>query len=192
MSEKKDNDGVSANAAALSEAPLRSGPADQASPIADAPAHRLIKFRFWSGDRMFYKLGNVSGCLSQQMAAWEQGSGFVDGVPAYDHVKEHGAAFLQFTGLFDKNGHAIYEGDVRREEVEHDEGDERLYFICIWLAERAQFAWVTPAEYGLYQGVGISNILDENTLDTFGMDEKMTHLIVVVGNIYENPELLTL
>jgi uncharacterized phage protein (TIGR01671 family) len=75
---------------------------------------------------------------------------------------------MQFTGLTDKNGKEIYEGDII---VESD-----------FINDRSMF---TVVEYGHF---------DNDYEDIFGF--KITSFfesekVEVIGNIYENPELLT-
>lgn len=61
---------------------------------------REIKYKFWSGKKMFTDLENVMECLKQQVSG------------RYDHIGLHGAAFPQYTGLKDMDDKEIYENDV--------------------------------------------------------------------------------
>lgn len=98
---------------------------------------------------------------------------------------------MQYTGLKDKNGKEIYEGDIRREEVENDEGDEVLYYTLTWIKEWSMFAWLhLPGEYQSYVDNGAEH-LETDMYWTYpaGIDED--NKIVICGNIHENPTLLT-
>ncbi len=116
---------------------------------------REIKFRQWNNGKMrFFNLG-------QQ----------VQGFP--DH--EENNAVMRFTGLLDRLGKEIYEGDV----------------LCI------------ENYYHDYQdGIAI-NSLPDNKIEAVEWDSKhgmwitesdslaeQLDLIEVIGNIYENPELI--
>ena len=59
---------------------------------------REIKFRVWDGDRYVYP--NLIGWYGDECTCWHD-DGFLD-------TKE----LEQFTGLHDKNGKDIYEGDI--------------------------------------------------------------------------------
>jgi hypothetical protein len=82
---------------------------------------------------------------------------------------KYGVCFLpgrreQFTGLLDKNGREIYEGDVVR--------CGGHVYICRWNPHRLEFAWYS--QDGLY---------------IYPIGDMRTDL-EIIGNIYENPELL--
>jgi uncharacterized phage protein (TIGR01671 family) len=83
---------------------------------------------------------------------------------AMEHACVDPETIGQFTGLTDKNGKKIFEGDIV--EVIH-EGVYR----CRW--DEGNF------EFGLTNGT-----------ESFGIGYISPHDIVVIGNIHDNPELL--
>lgn len=89
----------------------------------------------------------------------------VTGFYAYEEFK-----LMQSTGLFDKNGKEIYEDDIVRITLT----DGFRYVV----GEDGAVKYKLGAFY-------ILNGLDEYLISDFHIDD-----IEVVGNIYENPELL--
>ncbi len=96
-----------------------------------------------------------------------------DGKEYYDNRKlcneysgrEQEAILMQFTGLLDKNGKEIYEGDIFQDE---ESGDCDFVEWNIAYSGWSTNIWFEPLE----------------------LTEQASR-IEVVGNIYENPELLT-
>lgn len=79
---------------------------------------------------------------------------------------------MQFTGLLDKNGKEIYEGDI----VSIMDCEPSLYKICYW---EQCFKW------------GVENLgKDPSCWVNDNLEEFEDYHLEVVGNIYENHELL--
>jgi uncharacterized phage protein (TIGR01671 family) len=83
---------------------------------------------------------------------------------------------LQFTGLHDKNGIEIYEGDVLKFKPGFGSGKEMSAFIGC--DERS-------ADYWMY-----FNLERTSFTGTVNLFDGVEVMAIVMGNIYENPELL--
>jgi uncharacterized phage protein (TIGR01671 family) len=87
---------------------------------------------------------------------------------------------MQFTGLFDKNGKEIYEGDIL---VDDDPTDACRHRI-VYYDDQAKFELETWEGDDNWSS-GLFDYLADATQIKGRLD-----LFEVIGNIYENPELL--
>ena len=127
---------------------------------------REIKFRCWNGNRMEY--GYEPLRLLHNVA---NGSTL---------TKLYRYTIMQFTGLLDKNGKEIYDSDILYYEdsiitsTENGSEHEPLWTVGAMEWNDRRMGWYLANRYSV----------DMEELD-FGTCE-------VVGNIFENPELLTI
>lgn len=130
---------------------------------------REIKFRAWDDGKkewlLGYEMPNLGGfSLFGEMMLFEEWARVLNeyllGIPN----KFKDLKVMQYTGLKDKNGKEIYEGDIVRSEV--------------WAGEAYS---VSFNRGGFCFGNGDKNYLH---------DAKYLESFEVIGNIYENPELL--
>lgn len=123
------------------------------------------KFRAWTeeGKAMYYGVYP----FKDDTLLLSYGEIAFDEVPASDFI------LMQSTGLLDKNGKEIFEGDV----VKYKAG-------CNTYAEEVAY----DKNFG---GFGVRDA-DANTIFTFGelAEDVGLYSLEVIGNIYQNPELL--
>lgn len=127
---------------------------------------RTIKFRAWHP-------------LAKEM--WSHDEIFIenDSINPMDWHKEHKWYLMQFTGLTDKNGKEIYEGDLLK-------GDNFIYRV-----------WAVQGGFAININVGKwhNDIMLEYPFPLQPLADEQTVSYVsnsceVIGNIYENAELL--
>ena len=128
---------------------------------------REIKFRNWdSKTKIMHTAGimNLKGQILDQRVEYNK---YCCEEQIISHIEKH-QIIMQFTGLHDKNGKEIFEGDiVNFKDLEHNEGWKKAKIIYKEFGTR----FVAMTEYGECQFYG----------------DKYTE---VIGNIYENGDLL--
>jgi len=132
-----------------------------------------IKFRVYDSyyETMVYGneplVGNVIGAIV----------GCTD--PLDDKEKEQ-YKIMQYTGLKDKNGTEIYFGDILGTSNNNSEYD-------IW--DYSEYGYTVAQEHAHQLGVMYSNW----AMNCFSGDESVfaQEFVKIIGNIYENPELLS-
>ena len=133
--------------------------------IKDGGAGRVIKFRAWSKD--LKKMFHVSWLQFSRPwggEVFEPSIGLLEGTIEHDGtVADH--VLNQFTGLRDRNGREIYEGDLFKYEG------------------REGKAIVGPVRWS--ETLGQWNVDDNLPLWALRKDAELC------GNIYENPDLLS-
>ena len=117
---------------------------------------RKIKFRAWDGFKIIYDfwIDSKTGIPHQQ---WYE-----------DMDRISGAKIMQYTGLKDKKGREIYEGDIFKTSY----GSTKFLSVVEWDEINARFLGFTLERERKILYVGREPAVE------------------VIGNIYENPELL--
>jgi len=155
---------------------------------------REIKFRAWSGKTMLYlEAGNRIIFAQNNSWLWIFGDNS-------DHSVLAGSSkdiLMQYTGLKDKNGVEIYEGDIVRtwhnfikfrEKTLEECGSENVYKAYQsdeYLEEMHTGDWICEWEVAKF-------VFNENHEKCMGRYVGgITEHCEVIGNIYQNPELLT-
>lgn len=127
---------------------------------------REIKFRVWTPDGDMVEWEHFAydfSILEQEIHHFH----FAD---FFESFQEQGVKFMQYTGLKDKNGVEIYEGDV----------------VGLFLGSQCTSVY-WDNDFG---GWGI--VARPSSTSNMGEELLANHLgtCEVIGNIYENPELL--
>jgi uncharacterized phage protein (TIGR01671 family) len=130
---------------------------------------REIKFRCWNGEDMI----SPDGITRDGYAYWKENS-----------IPTGSRDIMQFTGLKDKNGKEIYEGDVVG-FVKDKYGDGKHEYWSVEYDD-AQARFVCYNQINSTRGFE-SDIDGEVFVSVF---EDYCFICEVIGNIYENKELL--
>lgn len=115
---------------------------------------REIKFRFWNPDKFMMKDHN----------GWREDIGINEAIEA---SQRYGYKIMQYTGLKDKNGIEIFEGDIIDKKFK-------------WIVAFEDCAFYAKNEYS--RAYLLPEIIRNRRIAGSPIE--------VVGNIYENPELL--
>lgn len=146
---------------------------------------RTIKFRIWNPvEKKMVESGGTPSMLS----------GFFHQTATLDTV--HNMPYQQFTGLLDKVGKEIYEGDILRLNCGSDDGATARHKITATIewGERGWIANIPDKIVKVKGGSMNGQMLSWREIHTWvGMHHCLTKTWVkfeIIGNIYENPELL--
>mgnify|MGYP001165949024 CR=1 FL=1 len=104
--------------------------------------------------------------------------GETDGKWMYSTEEYKNCILMQFTGLKDKNGKEIYEGDIVK--IKNEYGEDLLpeiITVAVMAGWRSVFEWTESDEEGPNKKHRDMSLIYENGRE-------------VVGNIFENPELV--
>ena len=144
---------------------------------------RTIKFRAWDGKYMDYDvLVNSSGAFGEPDIKYNTPNTEINKYP-------DNTIIMQFTGLHDKNGKEIYEGDVVNWGMHHPNSEEIFHrYAIVEFNPDIQFKII----FYINSQNGNRKETDGHIFrfGQFAYKDTEKHL-QVLGNIYENPELLT-
>jgi uncharacterized phage protein (TIGR01671 family) len=127
---------------------------------------REIKFRAWrknNNDMLHFNLVGVSRCHSDIFEKGKFVCGLGGGLHIHDALEKK-YPIMQYTGVKDKNGKEIYEGDILRSK---SDWEDRPHYIGPVIHSEGIF-------------------MVDDKCGTFLKKD----WVEVLGNIYENPELL--
>jgi len=139
---------------------------------------REIRFRAWDTRRrtMVYEVEVHSG----EQDWWQAYIGTWEVLPASEGI------LMQYTGLKDKEGQEVYEGDVLLSETYATESNPMAE------PDMAVVEFLSGAfgmRYLSYQGLSVRNGRFESFQSLIG-DEDTLFEEKVIGNVYQNPELI--
>lgn len=136
--------------------------------------NREIKFRAWDSvkNEMFI-VANLALWLFNKPSRYSDGSG----IPVGEFK------LMQYTGLKDKNGKEIFEGDIiSYGEWEHNSLNDTPEHNFVYEVKWTMLRWCLHNEnyfVPMWQNMPLNN------------DGCVARTMEIIGNIFENPELLT-
>ena len=130
---------------------------------------REIKFRAWDKERKIMLQDDIYPKANRDWDLWEQSLDCMITVVEMDYI------LMQFTGLKDRNGKEIYEGDIIKYHYFYFSNGSEIENECV-----CSVKWDdTFANFDAMDKDGFAHFLGQASDDG----------IEVIGNIYEHPEL---
>ena len=158
-----------------------------------------IKFRAWNTKKkeMIYQSGDFFAYGEGK--TYYRSCGWGDMKRKVMRFQEYNGILMEFIGLFDKNGKEIYEGDVLLfPDTESDYVDVGLGPNCMEKVAEQEIGNIAEVIFknGAF-GIDVkeNEYFGDSRFYTFeeilrDWDEEFMQTVEVIGNIYENPELL--
>lgn len=146
---------------------------------------RVFKFRVWDRDEeewiderdMGYIISECSECDNCLNAIFNS---------------SHNTVIQQFTGLKDRDGKEIYEGDIT--EIENDSGGINRFIVKYGIVRRKLCNGFLGNEIEVDIPSFYFDLIDGNfkafPIVKNYLNKHDLHIMKIVGNIFENPELL--
>lgn len=133
---------------------------------------RDMNFRAWNGKKML----TVSALyLHQNTSSGRKACRVYDGVT--DHIC-YAEEIMQFTGLHDKNGVEVFEGDVVHVEMAE----------CVGYDDDGKEIWEDCEGKVFYSEADAMFVFDGHSAGEIPLSAYIEN-ITVIGNIWQNPEL---
>lgn len=141
--------------------------------------NREIKFRAWHKVKNIMVYDNEDDTYGYWDGCRNSNVGMINTILNSQYYKEY--KFMQYTGLKDKNGKEIYEGDIvkitEKEKISKHKVIPMKPIIADieWSEEYLTYTLITTSVKDAFES--LTDYLDECDIE-------------VIGNIYDNPELL--
>ena len=141
---------------------------------------REIKFRAWDKKqkRMIYNVASIHFEKSGELLCISE---FVAGRYFPKDIFADNIILMQYTGLKDKNGREIYEGDIVKVK-NHTFGEKYRNYLCFMVNR--------DKRTGAWELFFINNKGKMEVAPDWANTDLYEGKVEIIGNIYENPELL--
>lgn len=132
--------------------------------------NREIKFRAWNKVKNIMVYDNEDDTYGDWEGCCDSNVGMINTILNSQYYKEY--EFMQYTGLHDKNGKEIYEGDIVYCQTKYGKAKAIIKFI--------------DGKFVAYWNSALTHPENGHHIACYEINKRFE----VIGNIYDNPELL--